>query len=323
LKTFGRALPWLLLLVAVADLIALKAGLLSHPPWVLTAIVIAVVLSLFARLAPLAWSLYSRRRKPLPAVGEALLVIGVLVALVAGTANWVLGLQGFVVLNEGEAVPLHGGSHLQQFDGGPLARIDEMKVVLTLEELKLLPAGNGSFYPESVLLVQRDHEPERRMSIETGSAGTAGPLRFHQGAFGFAPRIVILRNDETVFDQVVPFTTERRGTRGVTFEGTFTIDRERLAVDGSVDLASLDEGMRGHATLALTVRREGAAIGRGKLLPGHFAEMGQGYRVGFAGLSKWSEVDVSRRTYGGAVLTGVALALGGIVLWPVAAWKSR
>ena len=49
----------------------------------------------------------------------------------------------------------------------------------------------------------------------------------------------------------------------------------------------------------------------------------EGYRIGFAGLEKWSEVDVSRRTYGGAVLAGAALALAGAVLWPIAAWRSR
>ena len=80
--------------------------------------------------------------------------------------------------------------------------------------------------------------------------------------------------------------------------------------------------MRGHATLVLAVTREGVAIGRGKLLPGHFANLEQGYRVGFAGLQKWSEVDVSRRTYGSAVLAGTVLALGGAVLWPFAAWET-
>ena len=94
-------------------------------------------------------------------------------------------------------------------------------------------------------------------------------------------------------------------------------------MEGSVDLATLDAAMKGHATLVLSVRREGAAIGRGKLLPGHFADLEQGYRLGFAGLQKWSEVDVSRRTYGSAVLAGAALALGGVVLWPIAAWRSR
>ena len=316
-------MPWLLLLVAVADWIGLKSGSVRHAAWLLAGLVGAVIVSLLARLAVVSWSLRTRRRKRGPAIGEALLVVGVLVSLLAGMANWTLGLQGFVVLNEGEAVPLHGGSHLQQFDGGPLARMDEMNVVLTLEELELLPAGENLFSPKSRLLVQHDARPPERVSIGTGTTGSAGSLRFHQGAFGFAPRIVILENDETVFDRVVPFTTQRRGPTGISFVGSFTIEKESLALEGSVDLATLDSGMRGHATLVLAVMREGVAIGRGKLLPGHFADLDQGYRIGFAGLQKWSEVDVSRRTYGSAVLAGAALALGGVVLWPVSAWRSR
>ena len=135
------------------------------------------------------------------------------------------------MLNEGEAVPLHGGSHLQQFDGGPLARMDEMNVVLTLEELKLLPAGDDFFHPESLLLVQRGTTEPQRVSIGRGTTGSVGPLRFHQGAFGFAPRIVLLSDDETVFDRVVPFTTRRSGPMGISFVGSFTIESERIAVD--------------------------------------------------------------------------------------------
>jgi hypothetical protein len=322
-KTFGRVLPWLLLLVAVADWIALRRGSLSHPAWVLAAAAGAVIVSFAVRLGAVAWSLSTRRGKPAPAIGEALLLTGVLVALVAGMANWTLRLQGFVILKEGEAVPLHQGSHLQQFDGGPLARMDEMNVILTLEELELLPAGNDLFYPESHLRVQHGAGAPERLSTGVSSSGSVGPLRFHQGAFGFAPRIVILENDETVFDEVVPFTTRREGASGINFEGSFTIEREGLAVHGSVDLENLDEAMRGHATLALLVKRGETLLGRGRLLPGHFADLEQGYRSGFAGLHKWSEIDVSRRTYRSAVLAGTALALGGAVFWPIAVWRNR
>jgi hypothetical protein len=323
LKVFGRAVPWLLLLVAIADWIGLQSGAVSHPPWILALLGGTVIVSLLGRLLVVPWSLRAGRRKAGPAIGESLLVAGVLIALVAGMANWMLGLQGFVVLNEGDAVPLHGGSHLQQFDGGPLARIEEMRIALALEELNLHPAGPGLFYPESRLRVQRDTAQPERVVVSTRASGSAGPLRFHQGAFGFAPRIVILREEEEIFDRVVPFTTRRDGPAGVSFAGTFTIEREGLAVEGRVDLASLDAGMRGHATLALVVTREGAPVGRGSLMPGHFADLEQGYRIGFAGLQKWSEIDISRRTYGGAVLAGAALALGGALLWPVAAWRSR
>jgi hypothetical protein len=322
LRAFGRILPWLLLLLAAVDLIGLKSGSIEHPPGVLAVLVVGVVVCLLARLGIVVWSAVAGRRPRGAAAGEALLAGGVLLALAAGSANWALALQGFVVLNEGEAVPLHAGSHLQQFEGGPLAKMEEMEVVMTLEELELRPSGPGFYYPQSRLLVQRGNRRAERITVGKGSTASAGPLRFYQGAFGFAPRIVILRDDETLFDRSVPFTTRRDAARGLGFSGSFTVEQEQLEVRGNVDLAGLDEGMRGHATLLLAVARDGVPLGRGELLPGHFADLEQGYRIGFAGLDKWSEIDLSRQNYGGAVLAGALLALVGAVLWPLAAWRS-
>jgi len=84
----------------------------------------------------------------------------------------------------------------------------------------------------------------------------------------------------------------------------------------------MDDGMRGHATLALTVSREGATLGQGNLLPGHFADIEEGYRVGFAGLERWSEIDISRRNYGWVVKVGSVLALAGAILWVIAFLRS-
>jgi hypothetical protein len=322
-KAFGRAVPWLLLLLAVADWVGLKAGRLEHPAWLLAVLVGGAVLALGTRLIVATWGMRPGSGRRGHAAGESLLIAGILVALLAGSANWLLGLQGFVVLLEGEAVPLHGGSHLQQFDGGPLARLEEMELALLLEELELVAAGPGSFFPRSHLLVTHSEEAPVMLSLDRNSAGSSGSLRFFQGAFGFAPRIVILKNDEELFDRVVPFTTRTREQAGISFTGTFTIEEEQLHVDGAVELDSLDEGMRGHATLTLSVAREGRMLGRGRLIPGHFAEIDEGYRIGFAGLEKWSEIDVSRRHYGRAVLAGAIVALAGAVLWPVAAWRRR
>jgi len=322
-KAFGRVVPWLLLLLAVADWVGLKAGRLEHPAWLLAALVGGAVLALGSRLIVVAQGLRPGSERRGRAAGESLLIAGILVALVAGSANWLLGLQGFVVLLEGEAVPLHGGTHLQQFDGGPLARIDEMDVALLLEELELVASGPGNFFPRSHLLVTHSEDAPVMLSLDRNGAGSTGSLRFFQGAFGFAPRIVILKDGEELFDRVVPFTTRTREQAGISFAGTFTVEQEQLHVDGAVDLDSLDEGMRGHATLTLTVAREGRLLGRGRLIPGHFAEIDEGLRIGFAGLEKWSEIDVSRRHYGGAVLTGALIALAGAVVWPVAAWRRR
>jgi hypothetical protein len=256
-------------------------------------------------------------RRKATAWGQILFLSGILVMLGSGMANWALALQGFVILTEGEAVPLHGGSHLQEFEAGPLSSIEEMNLVLMLEELELIPAGEESFYPQSRLRVSRPGE-ETAIRLTPQDSGTVGSLRFLQGAFGFAPRIVITEDDFTIFDRVVPFTTERRGPTGVLFLGHFTVGEESLDVRGSVNLP---EGIRGHATLDLVVRREGKVLGRGALLPGHFAELSEGYRVGFAGLQKWSEIDVSRIHYGPVVMVGALLALAGALFWLLARWR--
>jgi len=313
----AAGLVWLPLGVAVADWLALKTGLLGHEPWVVAVLVGVAALSLLVRSVWLVRRLVAGRGSlRLAGASEVVLIVGVLMALGAGTANWLLSLQGFVVLHEGESVPLGGGRHLQELVGGPLARIEEMEVVIGLQEVELLPVGpvaNRSFVPRSKLVVEQGGEEGRSIEVEPRHLAAVGPLRFHQGAFGFAPRIIIEREGRTLFDEVVPFTTERRGPTGVLFEGAFTLERESLAMDGWIDLASLDEGMRGHATLDLSVRRDGELLGRGRLLPGHFAEVGDGYGIGFAGLRRWSEIDISRRDYSGGVLAGGAIAALGVI----------
>ena len=64
-------------------------------------------------------------------------------------------------------------------------------------------------------------------------------------------------------------------------------------------------------------------LGRGLLNPGFFAEINQGYRVGFAGLEKWSEIDFSRRNYRDAARWGLVLCLIGIGLSVAVRWMSR
>lgn len=319
------ALRWLWLLLGALDLVALKAGWMSHHPALLAVLLVAALVAFLARVIELARSLPTEPRR-VRAVAAIVGSVGIVVALLAGTANWSLSLQGFAILNEGESVALHGGTALQQFDAGPLARVEEMGLHLVLEEVKLVPAGPDGFFPESRLLVWREHQEPRQISVTPRVPAAHETLWFFQGAFGFAPRIVIVKKDEgeseeTVFDQLVPFTTERRGPAGISFNGLFMLEAERLLVEGIVDLATLDEGMRGHATLHLAVSREGETLGSGKLLPGHFAEIGEGYRIGFAGLEQWSEIVISRRNYGRLVLAGGIVALLGGMLWLLASWR--
>ena len=93
--------------------------------------------------------------------------------------------------------------------------------------------------------------------------------------------------------------------------------RADLAVRGTVSLDSLDEALRGHPTLELEVQRAGELLGRGPLRPGHFAELDDGFRIGFVALSYWSEIDLSRRTYSGVLRAGGWMALAGLVAWPL------
>jgi hypothetical protein len=91
-------------------------------------------------------------------LGEFLTVSGLLLALVGGSANWLLSLQGYVILIEGESVVLHGGGQLQDFIAGPLARLEEMGVTMALGELELVPTGQGRFYPASRVTVETKGE---------------------------------------------------------------------------------------------------------------------------------------------------------------------
>ncbi len=309
--------------VAVGDWLLLRNRMVAHPTWILALLVGAVLVLLafqFARAA--ADLLRGLGSRPL-AAARLLTVAGAGLALAAGMANWLFSLQGFAILHEGEAVPLHGGSHLQHLEGGPLSRIEEMDLALALAEVEIMPGVGGAFFPRSLLEVKSKGGEPVRLSVDPSSNAAHGSLRFHQGTFGFAPRIVIQRDEKVIFDRTVPFTTERRRPGIVSFREIFRISSERLRVEGSVDLASLDEGMRGHATLRLEIYEDAALVGQGALLPGHFADIEGGYRVGFVGLAKWSEIDISRRNYGRFVLLGVLLVAVGAVAWLMARWRAR
>jgi hypothetical protein len=317
---------WTLLAAAVADLAVLKAGLVSHPHIILAFLMAAVMLAFGVRVVQLGVLRFLRPSRPVRSYARMAVAAGIFIAVGGGLANWMLGLQGYVILTEQEKARLHRGAELQGFEPGPLADIDELEVVLGLDELDLVPSGTDAFFPASHLRVWQGHSKPASLRISPRESAAAGSLRFHQGAFGFAPRIVILKKEvdkpeETVFDKVVPFLTERRGPEKIYFNGSFAIEEADLHVEGSISLDSLDEGMRGHATLDLTVMRGEQPLGRGSLLPGHFAELEGGYRVGFAGLNMWSEIVISRRNYGTMVLAGTILAIIGTFLLLLALWR--
>jgi hypothetical protein len=303
-------------------LAATKAGALAARPALLAGLGAAVGAAAAVGLVVAAARL-RRREGRIAAAGEALLLAGALAVASAGLANWLLGFQGFAVLTEGQALPLAGGRHLQGFTAGPAARLSDLGGALRLAGVELLPAPGGGFLARSTLQVLGVGGPEQEVAVRSGRGASVGPLLLHQGAFGFAPRIVIERDGEVVFDRTVSFTSRREGATGVAFEQQFVVEAHRLAVDAVIHLEDLDERMKGHPVLALEVRREGRLLGTGSLSPGHAAALEGGWSVGFAGLWMWSEIDVARRSYRTPALAGTAIAALGALLWPLAAWRGR
>lgn len=290
-------------LAAAAYLWAFRSGIVAARPAIMASLVAGA-----AGAAVVTFVLAIRSR----AVATVLFCAGVVLVSAGGLANWMLSLQGMVILNELEAVPLNGGGHLQRIEAGALSRVGEMDLTLQLEKIELLPVDAG-FVASSRLRILEPGLPPRIVTIAPGKSAALRSIRFHQGAFGFSPRIVITRNGETLFDRHVPFYTESREGRQLAYVGRFEVKEHDLQVNGALDLRSLDERMRGHEKIGLTLRCSGKPIGSGELDMGHFARLSDGYAIGFAGLRKWSEIDLSRRNYPAPIFAGIALWAAGAI----------
>ena len=316
-------LQWLLPLLAMLDWWLLRSTSVQHPAGVLAALALASVAVWVVGLVQHAYDVARQRKTPAAAFGPCLVLAGLSLGVGAGLVNWAWSLQGYVVLRETEALPLHHGTHLRAIEEGPLADLDQLQMTLQLVELELRAGHDGVIYPESRIRIQNAAGKVEERVVTPWQNAAVGSLRFFQGAYGFAPRIVLLHQGTTLYDDTVPFTTETLGaTGGVHYARRIEVEEQALTIDGAVDTSSLDEAMRGHAALGLEVRRGGVLLGAGRLLPGSFAELAEGYRVGFAGMEQWSEIDFSRRNYRRASLIGFALALAGI-LWTVGYRLSR
>jgi hypothetical protein len=315
--------PVLLLGVAVADWALVRSGKLAQPQWALGALAAAVVAACAANALRLLWAARERARR-WRGVAGAVALSGLAVSMGGGLANWLWFVQGFVILQELETVPLQHTAHLQQFAAGPLARAQDMHCTLQLEKVDLRPSLAG-WTARSRLRIKDESGAVQLAEVEPGRAFAAGPLLFHQGAFGFAPRVVVVRGTELVLDRVVPFTVLRDGEDGaVRYEGDVEVpgaDAPRL--HAWVDLASLDSEGRGHARLGFEAVRDGRVAGSGVVQPGYYASFGEGgaWRVGFAGLEKWSEIDVSRRSYDAVLIGGALVAAAGALGFALAAWR--
>jgi len=300
-----------LLVAAVLDFLSFRRGWLSRDPRLFAALVVSICLVLAILLVDALVGLLGRRLRWLEASGRLLLLGGLLVAGLAGTFNWAFSLQGYMVLTEGETLPLFHGLHLQEFDAGPLADPMELGLNIELVEVKLKGLGDGTYTPRVLLRVKRGEEAAVNLTLISHGSVPFGSLRFHGGAFGFAPHIVLEKDGRVFFDKVVPFTSRRDAASGVAFDGLFTVAEESLEVRGAVLLDDLDERLRGHPTLGLTVRRDDRILGTGRLRPGEAADLEEGFRVGFSGLRKWAEIDISRRNYAAPILWGGGAAMAG------------
>ncbi len=320
LRSLVRLTTLGLLVAAVAYLALFKLGRVRPSPAALAALVSALGAALLAGFV-LAASRAVRGPRRIAGAAEALAAAGLLTVAGGGLVNWALGVQGFVVLPEREPVRLSRTAELGAFEAGPLADRRELDVTMALARVQLVPAGRQGFSVRSQLRVMGADAKEVGLEIAPGLVARHGALVFRQGAFGFSPHVVVEREGRRVFDTFVPFNTFREGPDGIAFVGDFEITAERLRLRGAVNLDGLDERMKGHPRLELSVERDGKPLGSGSMKPGEVAEIGAGYRIGFLGLRRWSEIDFSRRTYPIPILAGLAAFAFGVALWPLASWR--
>lgn len=310
---------WLVLAVAAADLIAFRSGIFRHEPWIIGLLAVSASIFFLARLLQLITQMATDHHRRWSRATEALALAGVLLALGAGTTNWMMRLQGYVVLQEGDVVPLADSNHLAKLDAGPFSSRDELELLVGLEEVELVTRPDGSFHPTSLLQIYRQGEKPRKINVSTFASARVGSLRLFQGAFGYSPRLVLERDGVLVFDEIHILETLREGER-LSFTGRREADDDCPELKISIDLSVLDERMRGHPELRLELRDSGELLSAGQIRLGHSVALDGGLSITFAGLQSWSEIDLQRRNYRSWVLAGLSLVLVG-ALARLVAWK--
>lgn len=302
-------------------LVATKAGRLQSRPWLLTWLGIAVLAAGAGALGVALRRLAREGDRRGARLAECVLFLGLVVTSAAGIATWAVGMRGYVILTEGDAVPLDVGGHLAGVSAGPMAPVSDLAGTLRLTRLELRPDGAGGFTAASILEMVGADGTVRKAEVGPEGGASIGSLRLLQGAFGFAPRLILQKDGVTVFDQRVHFTTRRDGPRGIAFEGELDVAEHGLRVVAAMDLSGLDDQMKGHPVLVAELRRAGEALGVGRLQPGHGATVREGWHLGYGGLAMWSEIDMARRSSRAPAILGMVLVLAGAVAWPIAGWR--
>lgn len=319
-RTLQAALVALLAAAAV-DFTGFKLGAWRPTPALLAALMGASALLAVVEAGLVVRELW-RGPRGVARAGKLAALLGLLLMAGGGLVNWMSSVRGYTVLLEGEKVPLAGGRNVRGLEVGLLAATGELDATLGLLSVDLQDAPGG-FYPEAVVLATRPGRERERLVVLQDVPAALGSLRLFLGAFGFAPRIVVLKGDETLLDDTVLFTTRRDGEAGVAFEGETEVGDTGLRVLGAVVLKSDTAVVKGHPSLQISLRRGEEEIGGGDVQLGHFASAKDGYRVGIAGMKKWAELDISRPNRPVAALAGTVLCAVGLLAWALGAWRRR
>ena len=98
-----------------------------------------------------------------------------------------------------------------------------LNLTIAVAHVTLEPVGPGGFRAVTRLKVLDRAGSEEGISVSRSTAAAYRSLVFHQGAFGFAPKLYIVKDGRTLLDTFVPFRTVREGPDGASFLGDFEI----------------------------------------------------------------------------------------------------
>lgn len=306
----------------IAAIFAVRSGAMEARPWLIAAVGSVAALASAGAFVCAVRGIVDGRGGRVAAAGEAAVMVGLLVIFGAGFANWLFDDRAFLLLTEGDRVPLGTERHLREATAGPLGGVGSLSGTVELAKVELRPSSDAGFIPVSrLLLASTAGTEEREVVIAPGQPGRGLGAIFQQGAFGFVPRIIVQQQGKTVFDQPVQLESRRGNSRGICFETNISLQDQGVELTVAVDLSRLDERMKGHPVLGVALRRGEETLGAGELLPGHGATMKDGWHVGFGGMKMWSEIDLRRHDFHPAVLLGLVATVVGLCVWLVARWR--